>query len=351
MLNPDLWHPVRSFEILMKMAMELVPPVYNRIEAAMALKDLVVVTGPLTIGARIAWEKWRFPMAVICLQPVIFGGIRRMPRYSGLPCIHRMPFFVRKFFSKILQFYADHYCCPPINTFRKKAGLSEPIRDFLTYWLSGPPVLGLFPQWFAQPQPDWVVQPELMGFPLESESDRVAVSEALHEFISEGDAPVVCTFGTGMVYGFERFREVIRMCRETGRRAVLLGPDVDRLEDLPASVMVCRYAELAWLLPRSEVLIHHGGIGTAAEAMRAGIPQLIMPMAFDQPDNAQRIKNLGLGDIMLPRRFTARNLVRTVESITSNHSIMEACKQFSKKPDWAEGLRKVSERLLEIGGS
>jgi rhamnosyltransferase subunit B len=52
---------------------------------------------------------------------------------------------------------------------------------------------------------------------------------------------------------------------------------------------------MSTLLPRSAALVHHGGIGTAAQALAAGIPQLVVPFAYDQFDNAERLRHLGCG--------------------------------------------------------
>ena len=69
--------------------------------------------------------------------------------------------------------------------------------------------------------------------------------------------------------------------------------------------MVAAYAPFSEIFPYAAVVVHQGGIGTTAQAMRAGCPQLVVPYAFDQPDNAARIKRLGLGLTLPKGRFNA----------------------------------------------
>jgi UDP:flavonoid glycosyltransferase YjiC (YdhE family) len=69
------------------------------------------------------------------------------------------------------------------------------------------------------------------------------------------------------------------------------------------------------LLPHCAALVHHGGVGTVARALHAGIPQLILPLSWDQPDNAVRVKRLGVGDSLRPGRRTAAHLSATLSRL------------------------------------
>jgi rhamnosyltransferase subunit B len=68
------------------------------------------------------------------------------------------------------------------------------------------------------------------------------------------------------------------------------------------------YIDFAYALPKSLAIVHHGGIGTTAQAIKAGIPQLIRPVKYDQPDNANRLYKLGLGSFVLPQYFKAETV-------------------------------------------
>ena len=73
-----------------------------------------------------------------------------------------------------------------------------------------------------------------------------------------------------------------------GRRGLLLSRHREHIpRTLPSDVRHVEYAPFSELLPRCAALVHHGGIGTSAQALAAGVPQLIMPMGHDQPDNSR----------------------------------------------------------------
>ena len=76
---------------------------------------------------------------------------------------------------------------------------------------------------------------------------------------------------------------------------MLLTPYADQVPPLPAFARHYPYIALQRLAPRAAAIIHHGGIGTAAQAVRAGIPQFLAPVFFDQFDNAARLETLGVG--------------------------------------------------------
>ena len=79
-------------------------------------------------------------------------------------------------------------------------------------------------------------------------------------------------------------------------------------------------------LPLAAALVHHGGIGTAAQAIRAACPQLIMPMAFDQPDNADRLYRLGIGrSLWPPSSFTGRRVANKLNTLLGSSAVSRAC--------------------------
>jgi UDP:flavonoid glycosyltransferase YjiC (YdhE family) len=80
--------------------------------------------------------------------------------------------------------------------------------------------------------------------------------------------------------------------------------------NLPPGVIHVPYAPFSELLPHCSALVYHGGIGTLSQALAAGVPHLVMPMSHDQPDNAWRLKDLGVGDSLPPKRFTPKNVAK-----------------------------------------
>jgi rhamnosyltransferase subunit B len=103
------------------------------------------------------------------------------------------------------------------------------------------------------------------------------------------------------------FGAAIEACRLLGERGILLTKFGQQLSaPLPPFVHHCDYAPFRKLLPCCSAVVHHGGVGTTAQALAAGIPQLILPMAWDQPDNAMRVKRLGVGHWLSPNSSGVR---------------------------------------------
>src|SRR5204862_2935338 len=104
-----------------------------------------------------------------------------------------------------------------------------------------------------------------------------------------------------MQHGKELFRASLECCEALNLRPIFLTKFPAQLpEPLAAAVRHCHYAPFSQLFPECDAVVHHGGAGTAAQALAAGLPQLIVPMAWDQPDNAFRVKDLGAGDWTSP---------------------------------------------------
>ena len=90
------------------------------------------------------------------------------------------------------------------------------------------------------------------------------------------------------------------------------------------------YAPFSQLLPRCAALVHHGGIGTCAQALAAGIPQLVMPMGFDQPDNAARLQRLGVGATLVPAKFTGPRVAQALTRLLDDPRVPGTCRKWSQ---------------------
>ena len=79
------------------------------------------------------------------------------------------------------------------------------------------------------------------------------------------------------------------------------------------------------IFPRCAAVVHHGGIGTVAQALAAGIPQLVVPFAHDQPDNACRVRSLGAGDYIVPGKYGPAAAERGLQVLLKSSAVGERC--------------------------
>ena len=103
--------------------------------------------------------------------------------------------------------------------------------------------------------------------------------------------------------------------------------------DLPHGIRAFSYLPFSRILPRAAAIVYHGGIGTLAQAVRAGIPHLIVPNAHDQPDNGQRIERLGLGLSISQRRYRPARAARAITELLSSPEIRARCRDYASKID------------------
>jgi UDP:flavonoid glycosyltransferase YjiC (YdhE family) len=207
-------------------------------------------------------------------------------------------------------------------------------------------VLGLFPDWFGPPQPDWPPQTRLTGFPLYDERGGADIPEELTRFLDAGEPPVVFTPGSAMAQGQDFFAAAVEACRLLGRRGVFLTRFPDQVPpDLPAAVRHFDYVPFSQLLPRAAALVHHGGIGTSAQALAAGVPQLVMPMAHDQPDNAARLRRLGVAASLPRARFRGPAVARDLERLLRSKEVAQNCRAVADRLKDSRAVEQTCEEL------
>src|SRR5262249_39783188 len=146
--------------------------------------------------------------------------------------------------------------------------------------------------------------------------------DAMDRFIAAGEPPIVFTPGSANRFAASFFSAGIEAAARVGRRALLVTKYRDHLPPtLPAHAFHAPYAAFATLFPRAAAVVHHGGIGTCAQGLAAGVPQVIMPLGFDQPDNGARLVRLGVADTIGPSRFTAGRVAGALGRLLSTPGV------------------------------
>ncbi len=353
--HPDMWSRHNYWKLSLDYcALRPMRDMYHAI-AKYYLPGETVVAGPAwSFGARLAQEKLGVPYATIHLEPY---WIRSYHRTSVMP----LPMHTRDWVPRISKrfqfwiadtFFTDRYLSKPTNTFREELGL-PPTKHFMkTWWHSPQRAIGLFPEWFFSTQPDWPSQVRLTQFPL---WDRSNISDLPYEvatFLDAGDPPVIFTPGSGNCQAKHFFSVAAEVCQSTGRRGIFLTKYPQQVaKELPESIKHFSYVPLSFLLNKSCAMVHHAGTGTAALCMKAGLPQIVMPMAYDQPDFADCLSRLGVATILPPRKLNARTLARALDSLLNSPELDRCCRKVAKKMNEAAPFDSTCNLLIELGGS
>ena len=328
--HPALWSQFRSFGVLAAITRYSTPAVFRHIEREAAGGDSVVVAHPFAFGARIAHEVMGVPLVTLHLAPSSIWSVHEPPvpsRWIG--SVNHWPKPAKRLVLALGDRLADLALTPALNRFRAELGLPATRHVGRRWWHSPQCVIGLFPDWFASPQPDWPARAALTGFPLYDEREVSPVPLGLEAFLDDaeevGDPPVVFAPGSSNRQAGRFFAAAAEACHRLGRRGLLLTRYPEQLPSkLPGGVLHVAYAPFSAVLPRSAALVHHGGIGTAGQALAAGLPQLVMPMTFDQPDNAVRLQRLGVARILPPERFTGARVARSLDLLLQSEASCRA---------------------------
>ena len=346
--HPDLWHPIRGAALVLRQAAGgLARPLYDLAVDLFEPGETVFCAHPLDMGTRVAAEKLGAPVASIDLSPSILWSIHDSPRLKGAlmgPCV---PKWIKRFqFWVSDTLIVQNVLGGPLNELRREVGL-PPVKLILSTWVhSTNLVVGLFPDWFAPPQPDWPTNVRLAGFPLWDADHNATLALEVYEFLAAGDPPIAFSPGSANRAAHEFFEVAVEVCQMLGRRGILLTKYADQLPArLPASVGHFGFVPLSNLLPHTAALVHHGGIGSCAQALAAGLPQLVRPMSFDQFDNSRRLEKLGVAEELSVKRFRPPAVSAALSRLWQSTNVAAKCRDLADKCDGPEALDVACDAL------
>jgi rhamnosyltransferase subunit B len=308
-------------------------------------ENSVVVASCVAFGARLAQEISGAPLITIALSPMVIPSVDSTPVYPGRD-FSRWPRWLRRAMYRRGDIKNDELLNPPFNEFRRQLGL-KPAHNILGEWMYSPLLsIGLWPEWFAPPQRDWPPHFHVTDFPLYDAHGVETMPAALESFLNEGPPPVVFTPGTSVRHGKLFFEESVEACRRTGDRGVLLTIFPDQVPtNLPSSVQAFNYVPFSLLLPKCAALIHAGGIGSTSQAFAAGIPQIIMPITTDQPDNAFRVQRLGAGLTLAPKNYQRDKIAKILFKIKKDPLYRQRAQEIRQRLHGGTGIARACDLI------
>jgi len=343
--DPDLWHPVKGFATIWKYMARHLPAAYNQQLALVREKPTLIVASTLGLTGRLLQEAHGVPLVTVHLAPSCLFSADDTAVRRGLHWPRGWPrWAVRITLGLIDRLMVDAVVRPVLNGMRAHIGLA-PVRRVMSQWLHSPQhVVCAWPAWFAAPQADWPPNAVCAGFP-RMPSSTPELDPALQRFIDDGDAPIVITPGSAMAHGGDFIVRALAAATALKVRAVVVTPYREQVPlELPASVHYAAYAPFDVLSRQVAAFVHHGGIGTSATVLAAGKPQLIVPFAFDQPDNAARLTRLGVAATVLPDSPPAM-WQQALSRLLDDPAVAKACATFATV---MATERPAADRIAEI---
>lgn len=287
-----------------------------------------VVSHSLAFAARLVAETAGLPLVTVLLSPLMLYSAFDPPLGSRVPlrCAPAWPIEVA--YNRLLLWSLAQVVAlwaEPLRRLRRELGLQPRYGlDLLLGSKSSDAIIALFSPALARPQPDYGSRAFIAGHTFH---DRYLgageLEQELAAFLDAGAAPLVFTLGSFVTLARkDYYRDCIQVALKLGKRAVLLAheDEVDELgADLPDGIFVAAYAPHSRVFPRAAAIVHHGGIGTVGQALRAGRPQLVTPFLGDQFDNAERLERLGVARIVDGKTATQEALLRELTRLDDGH--------------------------------
>jgi UDP:flavonoid glycosyltransferase YjiC (YdhE family) len=346
----------RGSEVLLR---EIVYPavraMYEDLAAIAPGVDLFIAS-ELACAVAIVGERLRVPWAYFSLSPISFfpthdpshlpgPSIVRLIQ-SGGPAVNR--FVVR--LAKI----ASYSWWKPVRRLRRELGLSAGQSPLFHGKFSPHLNLAMFSSVLQPPQPDWPPHTVQTGFLLHDDSGSGAQARTLpaevEAFLSGGE-PIVFTLGSAAVnLAGDFYTQSAAAAELLGRRALLLTGNNPTPLQLPPSVLAWDYLPYAQVFPRAAAIVHQGGVGTTAQALRAGRPMLVMPFAHDQFDNADRVCRLGVARQIARHRYTAKRAAAELAPLLADAHYRETAGRLAGRVQVESGVAAACtaiERVLE----
>ena len=313
--------------------------------------DLMLL-GELNYAGPIIAEVTGIPWASYVLAPLSFFSAFDPPVLPPYPKLakadKKVPGFGRVI--KRVARFASRKWPAPIYALRKELGLPRGENPLFDAKHSPYLVLALFSRILGVEQKDWPPNTLIAGFAYyDADAGNAKLPPHLADFVAAGKPPAVFTLGSAAVLAAGNFYEVsAKAAIDLGLRAVLLigtDPRNRPTQSLPESICVAEYAPYSKLFSSASVVVHQGGVGTTAQCLNAGKPMLIMPYSHDQPDNARRMKRLGVAEVIQKASYTPKRVTRKLRKILDDSALAAKAHAVAEQMRGEDGVKTACDAL------
>lgn len=346
---PDIMHPRKGGRVVLdalinRFARDSYPLVRDLLKGG---RFDAVLHHHIALGAAWAAEDAGVPNASVVLAPMLWltrGDLLAPQSWSPLNPGPFSRWLLHALVRPGLRVMID----PMVNRVRREMGLPKDPGSFLRITRGGVVNLGLWSPLLRPALPDDPPNSVICGFPWhDRHAAQEPVDDRLERFLADGDDPVLFTLGTAAVHvAGDFYDQAAEACRLLGRRGLfLIGPGRTPPRRLPSGSLAVEYARFSAVMPRCAVNVHHGGIGSTGQALRAGRPTLVIPHAHDQFDNAARVKRLGLSETVPRLKVTPPRLAQALRALFEDRALVARARALGAQLAQEDGAARAAESL------
>ena len=324
---------------------------YDDLAAACDGADLIVI-GEIVYAVPSLVEKTGIKWCSTSLAPMTLFSAEDpnvYPAAEWLEFLRPLPAIFHRTLFTVMQLTISGWY-EPYKAFRRELGLSEDHEPIFRDKFSRKLHLAMFSRALARPRSDWPLSTLQTGFCFFDESETSEPNAELADFLSSGEPPIVFTLGSAAVMDAGSFfDESIKAAKSLGKRAVILyGRENEPPDGLTGDVLGIDYAPFSQVFGPAACVVHQAGVGTTAQVLRAGVPQLIVPFSHDQPDNAARVRRTGVAEIIRRGDYHAESASISLNKILGEPQYRQNALRLKQMVDAENGTATASDAIEEI---
>lgn len=233
-----------------------------------------------------------------------------------------------------------------IQKIRAELGLNTPY-SWRKLWKSAEKYIGLWPEWFKAEHSFLHEEIEKIGFVVDEKRDE-EISDEITALL-EKDPILINSSSSSLYISSDFFTSTINACEELQQEAILVGRFKEFLpEKLPPQIHVYDQLPFGTLMPKVKAIIHHGGIGTTAQALASGLPQLLLAGGVDRPDNAMCVKQIGVGEYLLPTDWKTDKVISALKNVLSSVEIKRTCEKVKEMIHLEQPVDVLDEMIHKL---
>jgi rhamnosyltransferase subunit B len=304
----------------------------------------MVVGHWLCFGAHFAARKAGVRRAIVTLAPCWWYSRQDPSIYTDVDA----PRWLRRAMIGLPRFLVNRFIGGSMRGVCGELGVPFRRDEYFAMFGEADLNLGMWPEAFRPAAADDPPSAVLCGFPFD-DSGPARLADDLERFLAAGSPPLTVGLGSSVrPLGGDVYREIGRACAELGCRAVLVGASPADAEGL-SGVLAIPSAPFRLLFPRSRAIVHHGGIGTLAEALRSGAPAAVIPFANDQHDNARRARELGVSLVGKRGAVRGKKLRQLLERLLGDEALRTKAAALGEKLRGEPSGAEVAARRIVAG--